>query len=44
MFLVPTVFDNFFANLNKDGVTFRFGLYDTAGQEDYDHIRKLRQV
>jgi small GTP-binding protein len=38
---IPTVFDNFFANVQKDGTTFRFGLYDTAGQEDYENIRKL---
>ncbi|KYQ93522.1 Rho GTPase [Tieghemostelium lacteum] len=37
----PTVFDNFSSLCTFNGKTFTLGLFDTAGQEDFDRLRPL---
>ncbi|PAA68334.1 hypothetical protein BOX15_Mlig022592g1 [Macrostomum lignano] len=38
---LPTVFDEWSANVEVDGRSFRLRLCDTAGQEAYDRLRPL---
>ncbi|KAF5401259.1 putative Cell division control protein [Paragonimus heterotremus] len=38
---VPTVFDNYAVTVMVGGEPYTLGLFDTAGQEDYDRLRPL---
>ena len=36
---IPTVFDNYVVTLRIGEDSYTLGLFDTAGQEDYDNLR-----
>jgi len=38
---IPTVFDNYVVNLTAGAQNIELGLWDTAGQEEYDRLRPL---
>lgn len=38
---MPTVFENYAATVKVDGIMVNLGLWDTAGQEEYNKLRPL---
>lgn len=38
---IPTVFENYYKHVMYRGVNVNLGLWDTAGQEEYDRLRSL---
>ena len=38
---VPTIFENYDAEVSLDGKKIRLGLWDTGGQDEYERLRPL---